>query len=163
MSEPDAELVEAFHEEVARRLDEMEAALLAIESGNHSPGMIDSLFRNVHTIKGTAGMFGLEDVTAVAHAVEDILAVVRDRGTFPPNMLDPLLHARRRAARTACRRAGEPGRDRIGRPGDPSRGQPEDPGRARRRARPDRARPDRARPDRARPDRARRDRARLDP
>ena len=93
MSEPDAELVEAFHEEVARRLDEMEAALLAIESGHQSPGMIDLLFRNVHTIKGTAGMFGLDDVTAVAHAVEDILAIVRDRGTFPPGLLDPLLHA----------------------------------------------------------------------
>lgn len=93
MSEPDAELVEAFHEEVTRRLDEMEAALLAIESGHQGPGMVDSLFRNVHTIKGTAGMFGLDDVTAVAHAVEDILAVIRDRGTFPPSLLDPLLHA----------------------------------------------------------------------
>ncbi|HEY6295222.1 MAG TPA: Hpt domain-containing protein, partial [Streptosporangiaceae bacterium] len=93
MSEPDAELIEAFHEEVARRLDEMEAALLAIESGNQGPGTIDSLFRNVHTIKGTAGMFGLEDVTAVAHAVEDILAIVRQRGTFAPNLLDPLLQA----------------------------------------------------------------------
>src|SRR5579859_304011 len=93
MSEPDAELVEAFHEEVARRLDEMEAALLAIESGNQGPGMVDSLFRNVHTIKGTAGMFGLEDVTAVAHAVEDILAIARERGTLPPGLLDPLLHA----------------------------------------------------------------------
>ena len=83
MSEPDAELLEAFHEEVTRRLDEMEAALLAIESGNQGPGMIDSLFRNVHTIKGTAGMFGLDDVTAVAHTVEDILAIVRDAGHVP--------------------------------------------------------------------------------
>jgi two-component system, chemotaxis family, sensor kinase CheA len=93
MSEPDAELVEAFHEEVGRRLDEMEAALLAIEAGNQGPGTIDLLFRNVHTIKGTAGMFGLDDVTAVAHTVEDILAIVRDRGTFSPDLLDPLLHA----------------------------------------------------------------------
>ncbi len=93
MSEPDAELLEAFHEEVGRRLDEMEAALLAIESGNQGPGTVDLLFRNIHTIKGTAGMFGLDDVTAVAHTVEDILAIVRERGTFPPNLLDPLLHA----------------------------------------------------------------------
>ncbi len=93
MSEPDAELLEVFHEEVARRLGEMEAALLAIESGNRDAGKVDSLFRNVHTIKGTAGMFGLDDVTAVAHAVEDILAVIRDRGTFPPGLVDPLLHA----------------------------------------------------------------------
>jgi two-component system, chemotaxis family, sensor kinase CheA len=93
MSEPDAELLETFREEVAHRLNEMEAALLAIESGHQGAGMIDSLFRNVHTIKGTAGMFGLDDVTAVAHAVEDILAVIRATGTFPSSLLDPLLHA----------------------------------------------------------------------
>src|SRR5260370_1583766 len=93
MSEPDAELLEVFHEEVARRLDEIEAALLAIESGDPGTGMIDSMFRNMHTIKGTAGMFGLDDVAALAHAVEDILAVIRDKGTFPPSLLDPLLQA----------------------------------------------------------------------
>src|SRR5260370_10263167 len=93
MSEPDAELLEVFHEEVARRLDEIEAALLAIESGDPGTGMIDSMFRNMHTIKGTAGMFGLDDVAALAHAVEDILAVIREAGTFPPSLLDPLLQA----------------------------------------------------------------------
>ena len=93
MSEPDAELLEVFHEEVARRLDEIEAALLAIESGDPGTGMIDLLFRNIHTIKGTAGMFGLDDVAAAAHAVEDIFAVIRDMGTFPPSLLDPLLQA----------------------------------------------------------------------
>src|SRR6266446_5671702 len=92
LSEPDAELREAFHEEVTRRLEEMETVLLAIESGDPGYGMIDSLFRNVHTIKGTAGMFGLDDVAAVAHAAEDILAVIRDTGMFPPSMVDPLLH-----------------------------------------------------------------------
>jgi two-component system, chemotaxis family, sensor kinase CheA len=93
MSEPDAELQEAFHDEVTQRLDEMEAALLAIESGTGDPAMIDALFRDAHTIKGTAGMFGLDDVSAVAHAAEDILAVLRERGTAPPGVADPLLHA----------------------------------------------------------------------
>lgn len=93
MSEPDAELREAFHEDVTHRLNEMEAALLAIESGDPGQPMIDSLFRHVHTIKGTAGIFGLDDVTAVTHAVEDILAVIRDAGTFPSSLADPLLQA----------------------------------------------------------------------
>ncbi len=93
MSEPDAELREVFHEDVTQRLNEMEAALLAIESGDPGHGMIDSLFRHVHTIKGTAGIFGLDDVTAVTHAVESILAVIRDAGTFPAGLVDPLLHA----------------------------------------------------------------------
>jgi two-component system chemotaxis sensor kinase CheA len=91
--EPDAELREIFHQEVTRRLDEIEAVLLAIESGDPGTGMIDSLFRNMHTIKGTAGMFGFDDVTAVAHAAEDILAVIRRTGRFPPSVLEPLLQA----------------------------------------------------------------------
>jgi two-component system, chemotaxis family, sensor kinase CheA len=93
MTDPDIELREAFHEDVTHRLDEMEAALLAIEAGDPGAGMIDSLFRNVHTIKGTAGMVNMADVAAVAHAVEDILAVVRDTGKFPPGLVDPLLQA----------------------------------------------------------------------
>jgi two-component system chemotaxis sensor kinase CheA len=93
MNEPDAELQEVFHDEVSQRLDEMEAALLAIESGTADSSVIDALFRDAHTIKGTAGMFGLDDVAAVAHAAEDILAVLRERGTVPPGMADPLLHA----------------------------------------------------------------------
>jgi two-component system chemotaxis sensor kinase CheA len=93
MTDPDTELWEAFHEDVTHRLDEMEAALLAIEAGDPGTAMIDSLFRNVHTIKGTAGMVSMGDVAAVAHAVEDVLAIVRDTGTFPPGLVDPLLHA----------------------------------------------------------------------
>ena len=93
MGEPDAELREVFHEDVTQRLNEMEAALLAIESGDPGHGMIDSLFRHVHTIKGTAGIFGLDDVTAVTHAVESILAVIREADTFPAALVDPLLHA----------------------------------------------------------------------
>jgi len=93
MTDPDIELREAFHEDVTHRLDEMEAALLAIEAGDPGTGMIDSLFRNVHTIKGTAGMVNMTDMATVAHAVEDILAVVREEGKFPPGLVDPLLHA----------------------------------------------------------------------
>jgi two-component system chemotaxis sensor kinase CheA len=93
MSEPDAELWQAFNDEATQRLDEMESALLAIESGDAGAGTIDSLFRNAHTIKGMAGMLGLDDVGAVAHATENILSVARDTATFPADLADPLLHA----------------------------------------------------------------------
>jgi two-component system chemotaxis sensor kinase CheA len=93
VSDPGAALREVFHEEAMRRLDEMEDALLAIESGSESAGLIDSLFRNMHTIKGTAGLVGLDDVAAVAHAAEEILAGARQAGELPPGLADPLLHA----------------------------------------------------------------------
>ena len=84
MSDLDAELTDIFRDEAAERLDQMETSLLAVESGNADADAVDSLFRNAHTIKGAAGMLGLDDIRALAHAVEDVLAGVRGTGVFPP-------------------------------------------------------------------------------
>ena len=93
MSDLDAELTDIFRDEAAERLDQMEAALLAVESGDAGAESVDSLFRNAHTIKGAAGMLGLDDIRALAHAVEDVLAGVRGAGIFPPELAAPLLRA----------------------------------------------------------------------
>jgi two-component system, chemotaxis family, sensor kinase CheA len=93
MSDPSTELREVFREEAARRVDEMETALLAIESGEASGEEVNSLFRNMHTLKGTGSMVGFDRVSRVAHAAEDILAVVRDTGTFPAGLVEPLFRA----------------------------------------------------------------------
>jgi two-component system chemotaxis sensor kinase CheA len=93
VSDPDADLIELFRDESAQRLDQMDTALLAVESGAAGAEAIDSLFRNAHTIKGAAGMLGFDDVRALAHAAEDVLASVRTAGVFPPEFAPPLLRA----------------------------------------------------------------------
>ena len=93
MSDPDADLTGLFRDESAQRLDQMDTALLAVESGAAGPGTIDSLFRNAHTIKGAAGMLGFDDVRTLAHAAEDVLAAVRATGVFPREFAAPLLRA----------------------------------------------------------------------
>ena len=93
MSTPDADLTRAFRDEATDRLDQMDAALLAIESGKAGAQAVTELFRHAHTIKGAAGMLGLDDIRVLAHAVEDVLAVMRDAGTFPADFADPLLRA----------------------------------------------------------------------
>jgi two-component system chemotaxis sensor kinase CheA len=115
VSELDDELTDIFRDEAAERLDQMETALLAVESGDTGAEFVDSLFRNAHTIKGAAGMLGLGDIRALAHAVEEVLAGVRDAGVFRPGLASPLLRA------TAALRAqvtgvgsGEPMDDLIG-------------------------------------------------
>jgi len=101
MSELDAELADIFRQEAVQRLDEMDAALLAAESGDAAGADVDALFRNVHTIKGAAAMLGFDDIRALAHAAEDILADVRAAGTaFPPPLAAPLL--RTTAVLRAC-------------------------------------------------------------
>jgi two-component system, chemotaxis family, sensor kinase CheA len=93
MSDLDAELTDIFRQEAAERLDQMEAGLLAVEADGGGAADVDALFRHVHTIKGAAGMLGLDDIRALAHAAEDILASVREAGVFPPELAAPLLRA----------------------------------------------------------------------
>jgi len=95
MSVPDAdaELLQLFQDETTQRLDAMDTALLAAETGDVPPDTIDALFRNAHTIKGAAGILGFSDIAALAHAVEEILALARSRGAFHPALAAPLLRA----------------------------------------------------------------------
>lgn len=93
MTGPMDDLAELFRDEAMRRIDAMDAALLEIETGNAGAETLTNLFREAHTIKGAAGMVGQDDVRVVAHAVEDILAVLRERGTFPASLVPGLLRA----------------------------------------------------------------------
>ncbi len=65
------EFLEIFRDEASERLDHIVDTLLAVEGGRAAPDAVDSLFRDAHTIKGAAGMLGLDDVRELAHAVED--------------------------------------------------------------------------------------------
>ena len=112
VSAPDAGLIELFRDETARRLDQMDTVLLAIESGDAGAEAVDSLFRHAHTIKGAAGMLGFDDVRALAHATEDVLAQVRDANEFPPGLAAPLLRATR-ALRAQVSGSGTPAGDVI--------------------------------------------------
>jgi two-component system chemotaxis sensor kinase CheA len=87
----DPEILEVFAEEATERIDRMVETLLALESGHAAPDAIDSLFRDAHSIKGSAGMVGMEEVHAIAHVIEDSLEGPREQGVFPPEMADSLL------------------------------------------------------------------------
>ncbi|MBI5746057.1 MAG: chemotaxis protein CheA [Nitrospirae bacterium] len=70
-------LVESY--EGLGRLDQ-EFVLLEKETGNRA--LIASIFRTIHTIKGTCGFLGLPKLESVAHGGEDVLSMMRD-GKMP--------------------------------------------------------------------------------
>ena len=72
------EALPTFIAEARELSDLMQTQLLALESGDGASGSIDALFRAVHTIKGSAGLFGLDAVVEFAHSVESLLAQLRD-------------------------------------------------------------------------------------
>ena len=93
MSQPEAEFLGIFRDEANERLDSMSTTLLALEESRGADDAIDSLFRDAHTIKGGAGMLGLEAICELAHAVEDVLADARSETTLASELVDPLLRA----------------------------------------------------------------------
>jgi two-component system, chemotaxis family, sensor kinase CheA len=105
MTTPD--FLEIFRDEADERLDRIVDTLLALEAGRAPTDAVDSLFRDAHTIKGAAGMLGLEQVQELARAVEDVLEDLRGAGEFPRELTDPLLRAAD-ALRRHVRGAGEP-------------------------------------------------------
>ena len=68
---------ETFRLEAEDLLREMEEAVLLIEDDPNNRDAVDRLFRAVHTIKGSGGMFGLTDIVNLAHHVEAVLDKVR--------------------------------------------------------------------------------------
>src|SRR5690606_16263430 len=75
------EAFNTFLAESREMLEEMERLLLELElccEGNHDAEQLNALFRCVHTIKGAAGLFGLDAVVTFTHVVENILDRLRD-------------------------------------------------------------------------------------
>ena len=66
-----------FIEESRELLDAMESALLGLDAASVDPEAINAIFRAAHTIKGSAGLFGLDHVVAFTHVAESLLDEVR--------------------------------------------------------------------------------------
>ena len=68
---------QTFFEECRELLQQMEDILLAFESGASDEDMVNGLFRAAHTIKGSAGLFGLGEIVRFTHVVESVLDRLR--------------------------------------------------------------------------------------
>jgi two-component system chemotaxis sensor kinase CheA len=71
------EALPGFVAESTDLLREMEAALLDCSGGTTDPEKINLIFRVAHTIKGSAGLFGLDDIVGFVHVIETALDLVR--------------------------------------------------------------------------------------
>ena len=69
---------QTFIIEAQELLEAMEAALLADEPLDAGSEAVNALFRAVHTIKGSAGLFGLDHIVHFAHTVESVMDRLRD-------------------------------------------------------------------------------------
>ncbi|WP_121063763.1 chemotaxis protein CheA [Chachezhania antarctica] len=86
--------VAAFVQEARDLLTGLEDQILELEGGS-TPGQIDEVFRILHTVKGSGGMFGYTDLAKFTHCFENAFELVRS-GTLAvgPDLIELSLEAR---------------------------------------------------------------------
>jgi two-component system chemotaxis sensor kinase CheA len=77
MSEVD-DVVEEFLVESYENLDQLDRNLVALEQRPANREILSSIFRTIHTIKGTCGFLGFGKLEKVAHVGESLLSRLRD-------------------------------------------------------------------------------------
>ncbi|MES2960639.1 MAG: chemotaxis protein CheA [Pseudomonadota bacterium] len=73
-----AEALPAFISEAQEQIEMLEQLLLQLEDAPDDRELLDALFRCAHTVKGSAGIFGLDRVVAFTHHVETLLDRLRE-------------------------------------------------------------------------------------
>lgn len=73
-----AQAMPAFVTEAHEQVAEMENLLLQLELQPSDRDMLDALFRCAHTVKGSAGIFGLTGVVEFTHHIETLLDLLRE-------------------------------------------------------------------------------------
>ena len=75
--DPFEEIKATFFQECEELLADLEVGLLRLQDGDADPETINAVFRAVHSVKGGAGAFGLEDLVRFAHVFETLLDDLR--------------------------------------------------------------------------------------
>lgn len=87
-----AEALPAFISEAYEQIETLEQLLLQLEDAPGDRELLDALFRCAHTVKGSAGIFGLDRVVSFTHHVETLLDRLREgRLTLSPALSTLLL------------------------------------------------------------------------
>lgn len=129
---------ELFAREAEVRLAELGRLLLRLEQDTEDGTLIGSVFRELHTLKGSAAVAGLDEASRMAHDLEEVAEEIRaGRRPITAEVIDTLLRGadRLRDAVTGTRDDGPepdpptapPAADRAPVPAVPRSGPPPDP------------------------------------
>ncbi|MGH2517737.1 MAG: Hpt domain-containing protein, partial [Ktedonobacterales bacterium] len=91
-SDQSPEALEVFREEAQEHLQTITTGVSQLETTPGDAGVLQSIRRAMHTLKGAAGMMGFTAIQHIAHASEDLLDRFVDEGaSLTPNVMSLLL------------------------------------------------------------------------
>ncbi len=71
-------LKQAFMEEAKELLDALEKDFIALETNAGDSELINKVFRELHTVKGSGGMFGFDRLSKFVHDLETLYDLIRN-------------------------------------------------------------------------------------
>lgn len=87
------DMLQDFYVEAEELFDEAEDNLLAMEKTDNFKNCFNSVFRAFHSVKGAAGMFGLDKLQQHMHYIENLLEVRKGEASLSVALIDYLLLA----------------------------------------------------------------------
>ncbi|MEE8421710.1 MAG: chemotaxis protein CheA [Dehalococcoidia bacterium] len=72
-----ADDLKVFLQEVEGLLDLLDEDIIRLEQESSNEDLLQEIFRAAHTLKGSSGMLGFQEMTGLTHAMEDLLDRVR--------------------------------------------------------------------------------------
>ena len=72
------DIVKEFLAESGENLARLDVEIVELEKRPDDENLLASIFRTIHTIKGTCGFIGLTVLSAVAHSAENVLGQMRE-------------------------------------------------------------------------------------
>ena len=87
------DLLNDFLAETSEHLDAASSQLVQFEIDPSNSAIVASIFRLVHTIKGTCGFLGLSRLEALTHAAEAVVSLLRDGKSATPELVTLVLAA----------------------------------------------------------------------
>jgi len=88
-----AELFEQYKDEVRETIGTLDNVLVAIEQDPTSSETIFTLFRHMHSLKGSSKMFNVDNIADIAHRLEDLMSMIDKDNTLltkHPKVIDLL-------------------------------------------------------------------------
>ncbi len=86
------EMISEFITDCSENLEEFENNLLDLEKNPESPSVIDSMFRQIHSIKGASGFLAFGNLESLTHKSENVLDLIRQsKGTVNKALISTFL------------------------------------------------------------------------
>ena len=72
------EILSIFQQESSEIISSMDSKLLELERNGINEDMAIQLFRDAHSLKGSARMLGFVDIQNLAHKIEDVISLIKE-------------------------------------------------------------------------------------